>query len=563
MKSTVRITSDIREKRFEHRLCDPYDDVLFFDTNNQFSNFDFIRFKLGISDDIPALHRCFSLARDAGMSTIILENIHPTGIISAEEKALKEAYPAYECRGVYRISFWKRQILTIKQWEKSSDASPIGYLILKKDYVPGAEESKTIHVFEAVFADSVICLPDSHRYNHCNTVYHVKLINRVFEIKGVIFAQQNGLSKCCAHVALYSILSMHNERNLEPCFTKMNAIIEKDTSTAAKGLMLADIKKILNAYGVQYTVYHRKKYPFHRIVYSGIESGGGSLLAFEISKCSKIKRIVRNIPFIGKLFLKKTLGHIIPCWGHVFEKDIWTPMASRHYFKSSNLQKTKYYASDNWTSHFIAHDDNFGCNLLIPRDFLHPEQIFYCIVIHNNAFGKSMAIEAEVHALTAFEDIFFSLKYHIASEIIAADGDCETTNYVDFNSGWLERIRKNIVDNNLILRTFSTTKQKYFEHLQMERDWLGNCEACETLNDLYPRIDCEHIWITEISIAQLFSSNERKLCDIIGDPRKIKMKPEEYALLVRMPGVYVLKQNGGHIFFESKLISHIKNFSNV
>ena len=547
---------------FEHSLCFPLGEALFFDFCNKFSNFDFIRDKLKIENNIPALHRCFSLARDAKMATIVLENINPEGIIQQEIEDLKKSYSRYECRGLFRISFWKEKISSTEQWNAISDALPLGYLILKKDFISEEKEFQATHVFEAVFADSTFCSIESHRFNHCATEYSVKLVDKVFKIKGIMFAQQNGLSKCCAHVALYSILSMHNERELEPSFVKMNTIIGKDARTAAKGLQLADIKKILDAYGIQYTVYPRKKYPFNRIVYSGIESGGGVLLAFSTS--SNLKLLLSSIPLIRNLVFAKPIGHIIPCWGHVFEKDIWTPMASRHYFKNSHFSKTKYYASDNWTSHFIAHDDNFGCNLLIPRDYFKPMQIYYCIAIQNKALGKYTSIEAEVQALAEFEDIYMALEPEIIFKPDAEDpNDPSKNSSTDMGLNWLKRLRENIDANSLILRTFSSSKEEYLEHLRNESDWHGNKESEETLNDLEDMLKCSHIWITEISVPQLFSSNERKLCEVIGDPNSIINEPREYALLVRMPMFYVMKQKIGYTYFESKLISHIHNLSAI
>jgi len=60
----------------------------------------------------------------------------------------------------------------------------------------------------------------------------------------------------------------------------------------------------------------RAKLPYQKVIYSGIESGSGSLLAFNMAG-----------PRAGDV------GHIVPVFGHTFNEDTWAPNAEGDYFQ--------------------------------------------------------------------------------------------------------------------------------------------------------------------------------------------------------------------------------------
>ena len=86
--------------------------------------------------NIPAIHRCFSLARSIPCShkSMVLEHLDPTGegIILEENNAMKVAFCDYCCNELIRISFWRKPVEDVQRLNISSD-DLIGYLIIKHD----------------------------------------------------------------------------------------------------------------------------------------------------------------------------------------------------------------------------------------------------------------------------------------------------------------------------------------------------------------------------------------------------------------------------------------------
>ena len=229
----------------EHRLAFS-DSIEFHPFTTDFSSFHFLTEKELISN--PAIHRCFSLARSVSSSkkSIIWEQLSPQGcgIINEENIALKKTFPDYECTELFRVSFWKQEVNNINNIDVLSSQDLIGYLIIKHDICPTLSVNRS-HVFEAVFAKY------NHPHNCSNGAkdYKVRIGSKCFTAHGVIFCQQNSIFKCCAHVALFSILSLF-ETDKEISFAEMNkvaGIIPPNT-----GLSLEAVRKILRHYGVDF-----------------------------------------------------------------------------------------------------------------------------------------------------------------------------------------------------------------------------------------------------------------------------------------------------------------------
>ena len=60
----------------------------------------------------------------------------------------------------------------------------------------------------------------------------------------------------------------------------------------------------------------RAKLPYQKVVYSGVESGSGALLAFTMAGLRT-----------------SDVGHIVPVFGHTFNEDTWAPNAEGDYFR--------------------------------------------------------------------------------------------------------------------------------------------------------------------------------------------------------------------------------------
>ena len=482
------------------------------------------------SFNIPAIHRCFSLARSISCNhkSMVLEQLDPAGegIILEENNAMKIAFCDYCCKALIRISFWQKPVEEVQHLNISSD-DLIGYLIIKHDISKIADINRS-HVFEAVFPK----YDHPHNCSHDERKYQIRVGEKLFDANGVIFCQQNSVFKCCAHVALFSILSLF-EQDKEISFAKMNeiaGIVPPNT-----GLGPEAIQKILRYYGIDFCDIDydeaekknpriKEQIPFQRLAYAGIESGGGALVGFSLEQ--------QNI--------NPPERHMIPFFGHTFNKDTWVPHADISYFRVSS--SLRYIPSDSWTSSFIGHDDNFGANFCIPKLYIQKEKVNYAVEIFRPGVKYSGLI-AEA----------YSVQF-----LYSAIAGCTCFE----NNFWFNVLKEAVSQKNIILRAIALKKEDYFSSL-LTVAGARDKSVMDTVRDAWPDV----FWITEISLPQLFSANEEKIGEIIMDATEIPDDPNRYScfLAARLPGLWFFceKEDASPKFsyLPSDIKGHIHNFT--
>ena len=311
------------------------------------SNFNFIEKHFGKEahpDEHTSLRRLLSLSRSFKGKTLVLEDLPEDGIVRSENEEIKALCPDHRMKGLQRLTFWRTRFDSTASIRRRSSQDLIGYAIVKKDVVKSRKLSRW-HVFEAVFRScpqDYTCIPHSRHFR-------VMVLGKVFSIPGVMYCQQNGLNKSCAQVALRSIL-MHHLRAGEISYQQINSIAvqhfephkEGERFDPGMGLQPAQIAAVLDGFGVEHTDFDysdnldlQDEVPYQRVLYSGIESRSGVLLGFSLKQDGK---------------------HIIPVFGHTFNKDTWRNYADAIYFRPGLMQ---YIPSDSWLGSFVAHDDNF------------------------------------------------------------------------------------------------------------------------------------------------------------------------------------------------------------
>src|SRR5207249_4031051 len=106
------------------------------------------------------------------------------------------------------------------------------------------------HVFEAVFRKyehEHNCVPRQVRYS-------LSVAGETFAIEGVLYAQQNGLNKACAQVALRCLCSLHLPHK-QITYQRINQIAAtvRGPYNPSKGLSVPRIRKVLRALGIGYS----------------------------------------------------------------------------------------------------------------------------------------------------------------------------------------------------------------------------------------------------------------------------------------------------------------------
>jgi hypothetical protein len=514
----------------EHRLVQPAN-LIVESFLPPFSSFDGVEQHYA---GTPAIHRCFSLARSFNSQSFIVESIPPVGLIADENQEIRSLGISHQQGGLLRVSFWRE---LVKDKDAISGMTPdalVGYAILKEDVTADVSgQNKHWHVFEAVF----------RKYEHSNNCvpdvagFPVRVNDTSFRLQGILYCQQNGLNKACAHVALRSLLSRLVPEG-DVSYSAMNAVARASCGSdydPSNGLNAMQIRAILTHYRVNYRDVDysqatladenvRQTQPYQKYLYAGIESGCGALLGFSMAGPEA-----------------KDERHIIPFYGHTFNKDTWVPDAQSSYFDIGG--GLGYIPSESWTSSFIGHDDNFGANFCVPRLYINPEQAQYVVeILKPGVEYGGMLAEAQASQLL----------YSICARLIP-------------ESPWQQRLVHYARNQKVVLRAICLDRASYVTHLQSIQDWNGIREDPETIKSL-ESLSPDVLWMIEISIPHLFPANERKLGEIILDAR-MPLQPDgdvHYGAFViaRLSGQFVVlnEMNNGGPSFEtvpSRIQSHV------
>lgn len=477
--------------------------------------------------------RCFSLARSHGARTLVVESIQGSGIILQENEEIHDLYPGYVQGSLKRISFWSTHFQSSSDIDSQADADLIGYAILKYDTVSRIKVDGW-HVFESVikkYDHSHNCIPNQG-------LYTIRVCEKSFHVMGVLYCQQNSLNKACAHVALRSLLS--RIRPDDPIsYFDFNTIARKMSHSKwvpSTGLTPIQIRAILDHYSVRYKDIDyeaeekknkdvRRDLPYRRFLYAAIESGYGGLLGFSMSGPKAVDS-----------------KHIIPFYGHTFNKDTWVPDAEKFYFNIG--AELRCIPSENWTSSFIGHDDNFGSNFCVPRLYISPDHVQYVVELLKGA-AEYDGVKAEVLAL------YFLYSFQSA---------------LNRNLTWVRRLLGLL--QRVVLRTVCVTREKYIKHLSEIKDW-SDVKEDSAITKTLEHLTSNLFWVIEVSIPQLYPANERKIGEIVLDAEhRIEITPEVHVdnncfILARFPGDYIFMTGAnqyGPTFttVPSKIQSHVQ-----
>jgi hypothetical protein len=433
------------------------------DIARPFSSFDYV--EKYFCGDAP-IRRLFSISRALNGRTLVVEDVPAECAVADEVAEIGELFPDYQPGGLKRLTFWRKPFTARRDMTSLGIGDCLGYAILKHDVVPSKKLDRW-HVFEAVIRRY------PHQHNYCPAIsrFQFKAGNRKFSVQGCLYAQQDGLNKACAQVALRSVCATYLGR---PGITyrEINGYANAGAASfdPAAGLSTDQIPKVLDGLGIPYLELNytadealRSVFPYEKVVYSGVESGAGALLAFKLSGPSA-----------------PSVGHIIPCFGHTFNADAWAPHAEVAYFKIGD--QIRYVPSRSWLSSFIVHDDNFGSNLCIPQAFVAPENASYVVELLPKGYAYSGAL-AEIVAAEYFYSILPKLAPGMTS------------------NPWTRRLIEYVVNQKLILRCVAIDKKAYLKALGKATDWEGNRENKKSLSHLQ-HLTADRFWMVEVSVPE-------------------------------------------------------------
>jgi hypothetical protein len=280
--------------------------------------------------------------------------------------------------------------------------------------------------------------------------------------------------------------------------------------------------------------------PFQKYIYGSIESGYPAIIVFGVCGHGEY--------------------HAIPAIGHTFNQDNWVPRAERSYFSIG--EKIQYIPSESWLSMFICHDDNFGSNYCIPRHYLHTGDEATCETCRDGASDDTHQA-CVCHVIGTLPG---AVKIDpIAAEAIGAEYLFELKdNIPQVKNEWLTRMHQSANHNKLVLRPVLVTPEEYLHHLSTIRDWTGNRMNESFITALAEILDDDWFWLIELSMAELFAANKRKVGDVLiratieHDPQRLF----DSFVLARLPGYFALynEETSNFAFIPSGIDDHVELF---
>ncbi|MFH0796964.1 MAG: hypothetical protein V2A65_07915 [Candidatus Omnitrophota bacterium] len=482
------------------------------------------------------LHRICSQARKLGAQTIITEHLRISDDVKEENADITKRFSRFSESRVWRLSFFEEKISSLKELDKNSNKGFIGYAVVKTDILPPPLGRRT-RVLESVI------LKSQHENNYIRNAPKWKccVAGRTFTVEGYLYAQQNGITNICAHVALRTVAARFHQ-NGDISYREINDLLginhiskkigwgENKGWNENGGLETWEICKVLETIGAECLratyknpITEGNSVPFQKLLYGSIESGYPAILCFAIQK----------------------ERHAIPVFGHTFNEDIWVPSAEALYFKVG--PGTRYIPSELWTSMFITHDDNFGSNFCIPRHYLYTrltcgrdqqsespylcpiqqERVFYVIATFPKLV-KVNSVQAEVIAIDYLRSILEKFSRPTSDP-------------------WIKRLRIYATNGSIVLRPILIKGLKeYGEHLRKVRNWEGDRFNNDVTKTFIQSPGDDFFWMVEISVPELFSANNRKLGEILLKAQVPVATTRDFGnfLLTRIPGHFVFYVGG-------------------
>lgn len=494
-----------------------------------------------------SLRRLLSQVRLQDGKTIVVEKIDKADDLDEENEDIKKCFPAFNQSESFRLSFFTKSFTTKRGLGTANNKEFLGYAIVKTDNVPSLPVSSRVY-------ESVI-LSSRHPNNFIRGAqkWTCCVLTNKFEVEGYLYAQQNTITNACAHVALRTVAARYHKK-IDMSYREMNSIVGVDQISRKGGLGLesTEMVRILEAAGARcfvgdYTTaenVEKSPAPFYKYLYASVESGFPAIIIFATN--------IRAGSF-----------HAIPVFGHTFNEDTWAPNAEFSYFNVGG--GTRYIPSESWLSMFITHDDNFGSNFCIPKNYLNTKR--HCDKLEPDPILCPLGTEMVACVIaTVPKEIKMD---PISAEVIGADYLFAILPQMPaVNNPWDDRLKYYASKDMLVLRTIIVTVDDYAHHLSTATDWHGKKIKRDIIKVLRKYLQDKYYWLIELSVPELFPANRRKVAEVLIRT-EVKADLENYRrdfkdfVIARLPGHFVLYEGGGsrspkYLFVPSGVSSHIE-----
>lgn len=457
---------------------------------------------------------------------MVIEKLVDPRDLREENEDLRARNPDFNSSVAYRLSFFKAKFTTRKWIARVTNRDFLGYAVVKEDSAPSFGNIQ--RVYESVVLPSRL----ENNFVRGGQDWPCRVDGKMFKVHGYLYAQQNGLTNVCAHVALRTAAARFHPSG-DMSYREMNQLLGIDHVNVktgdGSGLTTQQMQRVLEAAGAKcfpadYSNPSVNPPPFQKYIYGSIESGYPAIVIFGTTDPS------------GSL-------HAVPVFGHTFNQDTWVPNADLSYFKIG--AGTIYIPSESWLSMFIMHDDNWGSNYCAPRHYLRtqahpvpvqtptvpvpPNNISQCVAHVISTMPKEVQLNP-VRAEIIGADYLFTILPQLPPD----------------NNPWAQRLSHYANNHLLVLRPYLLDPAEYTTHLGKLKDWQNKPVRETLIRDLRANLTKERLWMIELSVPELFSANLRKVGEVLVRAEVLPTATRDLGsfVLARLPGYFALLAGG-------------------
>ena len=464
-----------------------------------------------------AIHRLCSLMRKMGAKTLLREELEPNEEIRQEfedlETRVGKSLPR-EPKAI-RLSFFAAPCPDKDKWREQLPATSfLGYAVVLEADLPTdvsivkqkCPSGTMAYILEAVTRPPGWAVEDStgayaskgvtNYYVHCQREFRTTIgpqgASGEYALNGAFFCQQNALTHVCAHAALRMIFNtaegLLGQKVTNRQLNDILGIDHKTDDTSIKtGLSIEQIRAIpkhfhLNEAAGDFILLPTVDYA--EWAYPLIESGYPVLLGFNPTHAE---------------------GHVVALLGHTMNSDKWDCEAHLAYRPEAF---GTYHASAAWVDHFIINDDNFGMYTCMPPAYLRSRILPQYDYTQRARFAMAF--------LPPSVDV---PPYFAEKSAVGLVRRFFETYQPGEGKKWLHRLGQQLTETNkgIVARTLGCKRDQYIAHLKAESDSDGKGPVVAVPKTLASAP--EHLWLTEISLPDLYTANKHKLGDILTDAK--------------------------------------------
>lgn len=467
------------------------------------------------------LHRFCTLMRKMNARSYVQEELIQNDEL-LEEKNMAEVFFGTEVKlDAARLTFFcaPHELLgwdnSVEQLEKYI----LGYAVIVTMVLPGNDfdvylheavvRSPSIVFFEEKDKDTPFIEPVTNYYVHnvrkFATTIGTQELSKQLLIEGSFFCQQNGFTSSCAHAALRMAINSSPLLNAPKLTNKcINDILRDELGVDLKeqsGLDQEQIQAVVEKLGYGFhsaNFLENTQIEYDQFIYPSLESCFPQILGIQGWNPKKSKHI----------------AHVVAVLGHTINSDRWTPEARCGY---GNYPIQPYISSASWCDHLIISDDNYGMYVTLPSEMLRN----FIVPTKNPNLHATMAVSILPREITL-------RGYEVEQRAMVVADKLVHGVELDPPNVWHDRMKS----KDLVSRTLLQTNKQYVSFIQQHNSSMT--EKQETYFNNLP----SYIWVTEVSLPNIYTGNKHKLGDVVtqASASKDQHKEGKSIVLAWFPG---------------------------